>query len=338
MILDQKPSSQDTISRVKTKAIAKPPWLKVKAPGGANFLKIKETLASHKLHTVCEEARCPNIGECWAGGTATFMLLGDTCTRGCKFCNVITGNPRGVVDSEEPAKIALSVADMNLDYIVLTSVDRDDLPDQGATHFADTVRLVKRLSPKLIIETLTPDWRGSLECIDTMAQSSADVLAHNIETVENLQRRVRDPRCSYAQSLMVLEQYKKRAENFGRKVVTKSSIMLGLGEKESEVLQTLQDLLNVGVEVLTLGQYLQPSSRHLPVEAYISPEKFSEWAKIGEDLGFAYVASGPLVRSSYKAGEYYIQKILRGERSHGNLLGPEHQYQQTTNVISSATL
>jgi lipoic acid synthetase len=319
----------------------KPSWLKVRAPGGENFLKIKKTLADHKLHTVCEEARCPNLGECWSGGTATFMLLGDTCTRGCKFCHVQTGNPKGVVDHEEPAKIALSVADMALDYIVLTSVDRDDLPDQGAEHFAQTVRLVKRLAPHMLVETLTPDWRGALDCVRTMAQSEADVLAHNVETVERLQRKVRDPRCSYAQSLMVLEQYKKMAAP--RKVVTKSSIMLGLGEQDEEVLQCMRDLLSVGVEVLTFGQYLQPTERHLPVEEYVTPEKFSHWAKEGEAMGFAYVASGPLVRSSYKAGEYYIQKILKGEQSHGSLLGPKDSFSSiaaahTTHVLPSAAV
>ncbi len=300
----------------------KPSWLKVRAPGGEAFKKIKEVLAQHKLHTVCEEAKCPNIGECWAGGTATFMLLGEICTRGCKFCAVTTGNPRMQLDPHEPEKIAKTVADMDLSYIVLTSVDRDDLPDQGVDHFVKTVALTKDLSPKLIVEVLTPDWRGNLECVRNMAESRADVLAHNIETVERLQLRVRDPRAGYAQSLKVLEDYKKFGDATGRKVVTKSSLMLGVGEEDAEVLQTFRDLLDVGVEVLTLGQYLQPTARHLNVESFVSPEKFSEWASVGEEMGFKYVASGPLVRSSYKAGEYYIEKILRGEKSEGALLGP----------------
>jgi lipoic acid synthetase len=303
----------------------KPDWLKVKAPGGENFKWLKEVSRKHGLSTVCEEARCPNIGECWSGGTATFMLLGSVCTRGCKFCAVTTGNPKMQLDPHEPEKIANVVRDMKLSYIVLTSVDRDDLPDQGARHFAETVRLTKEASPGLLVEVLTPDWRGEDECIQIMAESQSDVLAHNIETVERLQRTVRDPRCSYDISMKVLEQYKVRAERMGRKVVTKSSIMLGVGEKEHEVLQTMKDLLNVGVSVLTLGQYLQPTPRKLKVESFVSPEKFSEWARRGEEMGFAYVASGPLVRSSYKAGEYYIEKILRGEQSHGQLLMPSHQ-------------
>lgn len=298
----------------------KPEWLKVKAPGGENYLKIKEILAKNKLYTVCEEARCPNIGECWAGGTATFMLLGDICTRGCKFCAVTTGNPRMQLDPHEPEKIATSVAQMNLTYVVLTSVDRDDLPDQGAGHFAEAVRRLKALAPQTLVETLTPDWRGNLDCVKTMAESPVDVLAHNIETVERLQLRVRDPRATYAQSLKVLEEYKKHMEACGRRGVTKSSIMMGLGETDEEVLQTCRDLLNVGVSVLTLGQYLQPTVRHLKVEEYVNPERFARLAKLGEEMGFAYVAAGPLVRSSYRAGEYFIEKILRGEQSHGTLM------------------
>ncbi len=303
----------------------KPEWLKVRAPGGEKFKWLKEVSRKHNLSTVCEEARCPNIGECWAGGTATFMLLGDVCTRGCKFCAVTTGNPRMQLDPHEPEKIAATVKDMGLTYIVLTSVDRDDLPDQGASHFAETVRQTKSAVPGLLVETLTPDWRGDSDCIDIMVSGGADVLAHNIETVESLQRKVRDPRASYSQSLMVLEEYKKRSSRLGQQVATKSSIMLGVGEQDEEILQTMKDLLSVGVSVLTLGQYLQPTATKLPVESYVSPEKFSEWARIGEELGFAYVASGPLVRSSYKAGEYYIEKILKGMRSDGELLVPENQ-------------
>lgn len=300
----------------------KPSWLKVRAPGGENYKKIKEILGQHKLYTVCEEARCPNIGECWQGGTATFMLLGDVCTRGCKFCAVTTGNPRMQLDPHEPEKIANSVAAMNLHYIVLTSVDRDDLPDQGAGHFAQTVELVKKVKPKMLIEVLTPDWRGELSCIQAMANSRADVLAHNVETVERLQRKVRDPRASYAQSMKVLELYKSESAKIdGRRVATKTSLMLGLGEKDDEVLQCFRDLLAIGVDVLTLGQYLQPTFRHLPVEEFVSPEKFSHFAKEGEAMGFKYVASGPLVRSSYRAGEYFIDKILNGKKSDGQLLG-----------------
>ncbi len=301
----------------------KPDWLKVRLPSGEKYKKIKEMVGQKSLHTVCEEARCPNIGECWSGGTATFMLLGEVCTRGCKFCAVTTGNPRMQLDPHEPEKIAQSVASMGLKYVVLTSVDRDDLPDQGAEHFATTVSYIKKLSPGILVETLTPDWRGNEDCIRKMAVSEADVLAHNVETVERLQLRVRDPRATYAQSLRVLELYKKMATNIGRPVVTKSSIMLGLGEKENELFKTFEDLLSVGVTVLTLGQYLQPTARHLPVEEFINPEKFAYYAKEGERMGFSYVASGPLVRSSYKAGEYYIEKILRGQVSGGELLGAQ---------------
>lgn len=311
----------------------KPEWLKVRAPGGESFKSIKGVLAEHKLYTVCEEARCPNIGECWAGGTATFMLLGDVCTRGCKFCAVTTGNPKMQLDPHEPEKIARTVADMKLTYIVLTSVDRDDLEDQGAKHFAETVFKTKLLSPHLLVETLTPDWRGDMACIDIMAKSQADVLAHNIETVERLQRRVRDPRSSFKQSLSVLEHYKKAREAQGGSVVTKSSMMLGLGEKDDEVRATMQALLDVGVSVLTLGQYLQPSSRKLAVEEYVHPDKFSHWAQVAEEMGFAYCASGPLVRSSYKAGEYFIERILRGQKSHGSLLGPGIHLQQSTTSL-----
>ena len=304
----------------------KPEWLKVRAPGGENFKWLKEVSRKHGLATVCEEARCPNIGECWSGGTATFMLLGSVCTRGCKFCAVATGNPKMQLDPHEPEKIAAVVRDMKLSYIVLTSVDRDDLPDQGANHFAQTVQLSKRESPGLLVETLTPDWKGDEACIEIMAESTADVLAHNVETVERLQRKVRDPRCGYAQSLRVLELYRKRTEARGRRVLTKSSIMLGVGEEDHEVLQTMKDLVSAGVSVLTIGQYLQPSASKLAVESFVHPDTFSEWARVGEELGFAYVASGPLVRSSYKAGEYYIEKILRGDKSHGEVLGPQKKF------------
>jgi lipoic acid synthetase len=310
----------------------KPEWLKVRAPGGENYLKIKADLAKFNLHTVCEEARCPNIGECWSGGTATFMLLGDTCTRGCKFCSVKTGNPKGEVDAFEPEKIAHTVSSMNLSYIVLTSVDRDDLPDQGVSHFVRTVELTKTMRPEMLMEVLTPDWRGDDVCIETMARSGADVLAHNVETIERLQREVRDPRCSYSQSMHVLQNYLKKGTESGRKVVTKTSIMMGLGESDEEVLKCMQDLVSIGVRVLTLGQYLQPTHRKLDVKEYVSPERFSALAKEGEAMGFAYVAAGPLVRSSYRAGEYFIEKILRGEKSDGSILAPKRNEQQSVTI------
>lgn len=297
----------------------KPDWLRVPAPGGENYKKIKGILAERKLHTVCEEARCPNIGECWSGGTATFMLLGDICTRGCKFCAVTTGNPRMQLDPHEPEKIADSIQGLGLKYIVLTSVDRDDLPDQGVSHFCQTVQLAKKKNPGLLVEVLTPDWRGNEGVIREMARSGADVLAHNVETVERLQLRVRDPRASYAQSLRVLELYLQESERAGLRALTKSSIMLGLGETDDEVRTVMRDLRGVGVRVLTFGQYLQPTPRHLAVEEYVSPEKFAQFAREGEAMGFAYVASGPLVRSSYKAGEFYIENLLRGAEAPAQL-------------------
>jgi lipoic acid synthetase len=301
-----------TVSQAKTNQSGprKPEWLKIKLVREQNFDHITKALRKRELFTVCEEARCPNINECWNGGTATFMLLGGVCTRGCRFCSVSSGNPNGWIDEEEPIKTADSVSEMDLDYIVLTSVDRDDLPDGGASHFARTVKLVKEGSPGILVETLTPDWRGDKESIRIMAESEADVLAHNVETVERLQSTVRDPRAGYAQSLMVLEQYLKQSEAAGRKAVTKSSLMLGVGEEEHEVRQAMQDMLDVGVRILTLGQYLQPTRKHLPVKDYIHPDRFEEWAREGEAMGFDYVAAGPLVRSSYRAGEYFIRKVL----------------------------
>jgi len=302
----------------------KPSWLKVKAPLGKDYLKIKQTLAKNNLFTVCEEAACPNIGECWNGGTATFMLLGGVCTRGCKFCNVVTGNPNGWVDNDEPEKIAKAISEMDLNYIVLTSVDRDDLADHGSSHFAKTVDLCKKYSPNLLVETLTPDWQGIDENIKIMVDSKVDVLAHNIETVESLQLKVRDKRASYSQSMDVLRKYKdfSKAKKIFR--LTKSSIMLGLGEKDHEIKQCMLDLRAADVDILTLGQYLRPSDRHLPVIEYVTPEKFSYWAKIGEqELGFKYVASGPLVRSSYRAGEYFVEKILRNKKSEGEVMTPK---------------
>lgn len=288
----------------------KPNWLKVKAPAGENYGRIKHLLGELKLATVCQEARCPNMGECWGSGTATIMLMGDTCTRGCKFCHVKTGNPKGKLDPLEPEKVAHSIAQMQLEYVVLTSVDRDELPDQGAHHFARTVRTIKKLDSHVIVEILTPDFRGVVECIDTVIASQPDVFAHNVETVESLQKKVRDPRAGYAQSLAVLERVKKVDPTRH----TKSSLMFGLGEKEDEVEQTLKDLRAVGCDVITFGQYLQPTSRHLPVERYLSPEEFDDWKKRAEAMGFLYVASGPLVRSSYRAGEFFMKGILEKQR------------------------
>ncbi|MBX2988749.1 MAG: lipoyl synthase [Bdellovibrionaceae bacterium] len=294
----------------KKPATPKPAWLKVRAPAGDNYTRIKDLLAELKLSTVCQEARCPNIGECWSGGTATFMLMGDTCTRGCRFCNIKTGNPKGVIDAFEPEKVAYSISQMNLEYVVITSVDRDDLPDQGSTHFARTVATIKKLAPQLIVEILTPDFRGDRDCVNTVVDSKPDVFAHNIETVERLTPAVRDPRATYRQTLRVLEMVKERDPSR----YTKSSIMLGLGETDDEILQTLHDLRSVGCDVVTFGQYLQPTPRHLKVVSFITPEKFAEWQKVAEGLDFLYVASGPLVRSSYRAGEFFMKGLV--ERRH----------------------
>ncbi len=285
----------------------KPSWLKVKAPGGETHARLKKLLRENDLHTVCEEANCPNIGECWGSGTATFMLLGSVCTRGCKFCNVQTGNPKGLIDEREPEKTAAAIASLGLEYIVMTMVNRDDLPDQGAGHVARTIRLIKIAAPALLLETLVGDFRGDLSCVEAVVDSSPHVFAHNIETTEPLQRRVRDPRAGYAQSLAVLEHAKKLApERF-----TKSSIMMGLGETDADLEKCFRDLRGVGVDFLTLGQYLQPSAAHLPVEKFVTPMEFDEWRERALSAGFKYVASGPLVRSSYKAGEFYLSSLIR---------------------------
>lgn len=285
----------------------KPSWLKVKAPGGETHARLKKLLRERNLHTVCEEASCPNVGECWGSGTATFMLLGDVCTRGCKFCNVKMGNPRGVMDDLEPEKTAEAIATLGLEYIVLTMVNRDDLPDQGAEHVARTIRLIRAAAPELLVETLVGDFRGNRACIEKVVASAPHVFGHNIETTEPLQRRVRDHRASYSQSLGVLELARKLApERF-----TKSSIMLGLGETDADLEQSFRDLRAVGVDFLTLGQYLRPTAEHLPVERFVTPMEFEEWRDRALKFGFKYVASGPLVRSSYRAGEFYLASLIR---------------------------
>ena len=292
----------------------KPDWLKVQIPSGEKYFYIKNLLQGLNLSTVCEEAHCPNIGECWSGGTATIMLLGDLCTRGCRFCNVKTGNPKGFFDEREPEKVAFVISRLNLKYIVLTSVDRDDLPDEGAGHFAKTVSFIKKSSPDLLVEVLTPDFSGKKDCVRTILSSGPDVFAHNIETVESLSSKVRDPRASYKQSLKVLETAKEEKEE----IVTKSSLMLGLGETRQEVLSSLRDLRNVDCDVITFGQYLRPKKRHLPVQRYVPPQEFQNWKKEAEAMGFLYCASGPLVRSSYRAGEFFMESFIKNRRArHG---------------------
>jgi lipoyl synthase len=286
----------------------KPDWLTISLPTDTHkFDHIKQALRKRGLYTVCEESHCPNIPECWAGeGTATFLLMGDVCTRACKFCHIKTSASGKQLDPDEPRKLAEAIAEINLDYAVLTSVDRDDLPDQGAGHFALCIKTIKLASPETIIEVLTPDFRGDVECVRTVVEARPAVYAHNIETVERLQNKVRDLRAGYQQSLNVLRTVKE----FDKTIFTKSSLMLGLGETDEEVLQTMRDLREVGVDILTLGQYLKPSPIHTKVVEYITPEKFASYKEQALELGFRFVAAGPFVRSSYRAGELFIKHIL----------------------------
>ena len=284
----------------------KPPWLKVPLPQGPTTARLSSILRQRGLHTVCEEARCPNMGECWGGGTATFMVLGDTCTRGCRFCAVKTFARGTPVDPAEPERVAEAAAAMGLRYVVLTMVDRDDLPDGGAAHVAATIAACKRREPGVLVEALTGDFRGNAQQVDVVLAAGPDVFAHNIETVARLTPRVRDQRCDYTQSLAMLAAAKRLRPD----VVTKSSLMLGLGESDREVEQALDDLRAHGVEVVTLGQYLRPTIKHLPVKEHVSPARFRALEQRALRKGFLYVAAGPLVRSSYKAGEYFIANML----------------------------
>ncbi|MBY0469582.1 lipoyl synthase [bacterium] len=294
----------------------KPAWLRIRPPGGEAYTKIKGLLRERNLHTVCEEAHCPNVAECWASGTATFMLGGDTCTRACRFCAVKTARIPPPLDPEEPAKVAESVAALGLHYVVLTSVDRDDLEDGGAGHFAKTISELKRHDPEILVEALVSDFRGDPAAVHTVVESGVDVYAHNIETVKRLQYRVRDPRAGYVQSLAVLRAARDHAKATGRRMYTKSSIMLGLGETDSEIDATLDDLRDYGVDVVTFGQYLRPSLQHLPVEKYVTPEEFARYQGWAEQKGFIYAAAGPMVRSSYRAGELFLQGLLKnGEKT-----------------------
>lgn len=295
----------------------KPGWLKVKAPQGPRYQAMLRRLQSLDLHTVCQEARCPNIGECWDGGTATIMLMGGTCTRGCRFCAVDTGRPTSL-DPDEPRKSAEAVVAMGVEYIVLTSVNRDDLPDGGAAHFAETVRALKARKPGIMVEALVPDFQGDLAAVDTLIEAGPEVIAHNVETTRRLTRTVRDGRATYDQSLSVLEHVSRRGRGRapgGVDILAKTSLMLGLGETPAEVRGTLEDLRAVGTSVVTFGQYLQPSQRHLEVVEFVAPEVFDQYAEVARGMGFVYVASGPLVRSSYRAGEYYLRAHIDGMRS-----------------------
>ncbi|HEY3497155.1 MAG TPA: lipoyl synthase [Polyangiaceae bacterium] len=296
------PETGDRAARRPADPGPKPAWLKVRAPGGENYARLKQTLRKLDLYTVCEEARCPNVGECWASGTATIMLLGHTCTRGCRFCAVTTGNPRGAYDPREPEHVARAIAELGLRYVVLTMVDRDDLIDGGASQVARTVRGLAERCPELLVETLVGDFRGRLGDVDEVLASGPAVFAHNVEVTRRLTPLIRDARCDYDLTLRVLAHAKARApERF-----VKSSIMVGIGEQEAEVMETLADLRSAGVDIVTLGQYLRPTPKHAPVARWVPPEEFARYEARAYELGFAFVASGALVRSSYHAAEGFV--------------------------------
>ena len=275
----------------------KPTWLRVKSQNSSKYRELKSIVSEKKLHTVCEEAMCPNIQECWSHGTATFMLLGSVCTRACRFCAVDTGNPKGSLDKDEPIKVASSIAHMNLKYAVLTSVNRDDLRDGGAEHFSHTIQAIKEKAPEVIVEALVPDFLGNKQSIEILLNSKLEVFAQNLETVSRLTKRVRDPRAGYNQTLEVLSYAKQHSPS----VITKTSLMFGLGETEEEILKTFDDIRRTGVDVLTLGQYMRPTVNHLPVEKWYTPEEFEYFKGLAIGMGFLEVASGPMVRSSYRA-------------------------------------
>jgi lipoic acid synthetase len=279
----------------------KPPWLKARIPSGERFEKLRDTVRAHRLATVCEESICPNIGECWNNGTATLMLMGAVCTRACQFCAVDTGNPRGWLDPDEIDNSARTVRLMSLGYVVLTSVDRDDLPDGGAAHYAACVRAIKAACPDTAVEALTPDFAGNLEHVEIVVDSGVDVFAQNLETVKRLTSRVRDARAGYAQTLAVLAHAKRHRPG----VITKTSLMLGLGESDDEILEALDDLKHAAVDVVTFGQYLRPTPNHLPVERYVTPQEFELYRQWGLAKGFLEVVAGPLVRSSYRADRVF---------------------------------
>lgn len=292
-----KPQRQDAPNQ------RKPSWLRAKMPAGAGYQQVRANVKKHRLATVCEESMCPNIGECWNNGTATIMVMGSVCTRACQFCAVDTGNPKGWLDPEEPENAAESVRLMNLKYIVITSVDRDDLSDGGASHYAACVKAIKAVNPETVVEALTPDFQGREQDVATVVDSGLEVFAQNVETVERLTHPVRDPRASYQQTLDVLAFAKRHRPE----VLTKTSLMLGLGETDQEIEQTLKDLKRHQVDIVTFGQYLRPTSNHLPVERYVSPDEFKRYREMGLGMGFLEVVSGPLVRSSYRADRVFAK-------------------------------
>ncbi len=289
----------------------KPEWLRIRMPAGSEFKKIVQTGKKRGLATICEEAKCPNQWECWKEGTATFLLMGDTCTRSCRFCSVKSSKHPPAIDKEEHLKLAETLKILNLKYVVLTSVDRDDLPDYGAGHFKRCVQEIKNLDTNLIIELLTPDFQGDINSIRTVVESQAEVIGHNLECTRQLTSMVRDPRASYDRSLNVLKLIKQMRPQ----VITKSSIMLGFGESDRDILETMADLKDAGVEIITIGQYLQPNRHKLRVKNYIHPDKFDQLREEAMKIGFDYVASGPLVRSSYRAAEHYLKYRLSKERN-----------------------
>ncbi len=297
-------------AHARTDIERKPPWLRVSVGGGERYRAVKETVTKHRLATVCEESHCPNIGECWNHGTATIMLMGATCTRACRFCAVDTGNPKGWLDLQEPTNAAESVRLMALNYVVLTSVDRDDLSDGGAGHYAACVKAIRALNPNTAVEALTPDFNGDRDAVFTVVNSGLQVFAQNLETVERLTHMVRDPRAGYQQTLDVLATAKRANPS----VLTKSSLMLGLGEGAAEIKQSLRDLRRHDVDIVTLGQYMRPTKNHLPVERWVSPAEFEALRTFGLGLGFTEVASGPLVRSSYRADRVFERNNLGLER------------------------
>lgn len=284
----------------------KPSWLRARLGGGERFEAVKRNVREHRLSTVCEESHCPNMGECWNNGTATIMLMGSVCTRACRFCAVDTGNPQGWLDHEEPQNTARSVALMGLRYVVLTSVDRDDLADGGALHYADCIRAIKASTPEVVVEALTPDFDGVRAHIETVVDSGLEVFAQNVETVKRLTHPVRDPRAGYEKTLNVLAHAKQHRPD----VLTKTSLIVGLGETDDEMIETLADLRAINVDIVTLGQYLRPTKNHLPVARWVTPDEFARYRALGLEMGFLEVASGPLVRSSYRADRVFEQNNL----------------------------
>ncbi len=287
----------------------KPDWLRVRLPSGDRYEKLKQTFRRLDLHTVCEEARCPNIAECWGEGTATIMILGETCTRGCRFCNVPKGDPAGFVDPREPENTARALSELELAYVVITMVDRDDLLDGGAAHVAQTVRRIKHHSPRLLVETLVGDFQGVRKDLSTVVREGRpDVFSHNVEVVPALQRKMRDARCSFERSVETL----RVAKELGA-AITKSSLMVGCGETEADVIEAMERVRAADVDIFTIGQYLRPTPRHAEVVRYVTPAEFDHYRDLGLKLGFRFVASGPLVRSSYRAAEAFLRGVLGGE-------------------------